>query len=118
MADRVLGDEQLPLCARTRTAFCVASLDGFKGEGTPIAYSFLVRDPDANWVANNLLEGMCAETLHDGFRVHVDRSHGSGELRELLAGNRFPTDGARTLSLTRPDVHGSTRDDRPARSVA
>lgn len=55
-------------------AFRAASLDGFKGKGNPVACSFFVRKPESDWVANNLLDGMRAETMHDGIRVHVDTS--------------------------------------------
>jgi hypothetical protein len=53
-------------------AYRAAGLDGFTGAGAPIATSFLVRDPEARWVANNLLEGMRVETLHGGIRVLVE----------------------------------------------
>lgn len=56
------------------SAFRAASLDGYKGEGAPIACSFFVRDPEARWVCNNLLEGMQVETLHDGIRVRIETS--------------------------------------------
>jgi hypothetical protein len=55
-------------------AYRAASLDGFKGEGEPIACSFFVRDPEAGWVVNNLLGGMRAEALRNGVRVHVATS--------------------------------------------
>jgi proteasome accessory factor C len=48
------------------------SLDGFHGEGgSPTSFSFLVRNPEARWVKNNLLEGMTVEDGGDGVRVHV-----------------------------------------------
>ena len=97
-------DEREPFreCAPSAVAaFCAASLDGFKGEGTPIAYSFLVRDPDANWVANNLLEGMRAETLHDGIRVHVETSAILRLARFVvsLGGAAQPEDAALTAAV-------------------
>lgn len=55
-------------------SYRASSLDGYKGAGEPIAYSFFVRDPDAGWVANNVLEGMRVETVHGGIRIHVETS--------------------------------------------
>ncbi len=55
-------------------AFRAASLDGYKGEGRPVAYSFFVRAPESNWVPNNLLDGMRVETLPGGIRVNIETS--------------------------------------------
>jgi len=60
--------------ASSVAAFRAASLDGFKGAGPTSTCSFLVRAPESRWVANNLLDGMRAETLPDGLRVHVQTS--------------------------------------------
>jgi predicted DNA-binding transcriptional regulator YafY len=54
--------------------FRAQSLDGFKGDGPTATRSFFVREPECRWVANNLLEGMRAETLSDGIRVHAETS--------------------------------------------
>jgi predicted DNA-binding transcriptional regulator YafY len=54
--------------------FRAASIDGFKGAGSPVVCSFVVRDPESRWVANNLLEGMSVENLHDGIRVNIETS--------------------------------------------
>jgi predicted DNA-binding transcriptional regulator YafY len=70
-------DDQEPYreCApSTLAAFREASLDGYKGAGLPIMCSFIVRDPESRWVANNLLEGMSVENLHDGIRVNIETS--------------------------------------------
>jgi hypothetical protein len=56
------------------SGFRATSVDGYKGEGTPIDCSFFVRDPDSRWVAQNLLEGMQPESLHGGVRVRVTTS--------------------------------------------
>jgi predicted DNA-binding transcriptional regulator YafY len=62
-------------CAIERVeAFRRSSLDGFKGEGAPLACSFFVREPEASWVANNLLEGMTADVQRGGIRVSLDTS--------------------------------------------
>lgn len=55
-------------------AFRAASLDGFKGDGPPVEYSFFVREPEASWVANNLLEGMRVESRHGGICVSIKTS--------------------------------------------
>lgn len=55
-------------------AYRAASLDGFKGAGPAIACSFLVREPECVWVANNLLEGMHSESVQGGMRVTVETS--------------------------------------------
>ncbi len=54
--------------------FRAASLDGYKGSGAPVLCSFFVREPDASWVQNNLIEGMRVETLHGGIRVSIETS--------------------------------------------
>jgi len=33
-----------------------------------------VREPESNWVANSLLEGMRVESLHHGIRVTIETS--------------------------------------------
>jgi predicted DNA-binding transcriptional regulator YafY len=55
-------------------AYVKASLDGFNEGGTPATFSFVVRNPEARWVKNNLLGGMQAEPAGDGIRVTF---HGS-----------------------------------------
>ena len=52
-------------------AYLKASLDGFHGDGAAQLVTFLVRNPDARWVKNNLLPGMKAETTSDGIRIPV-----------------------------------------------
>ena len=52
-------------------AYLRASLDGFRGDGAAQLVSFLVRDPDARWVKNNLLPGMKAEPVTEGVRISV-----------------------------------------------
>ncbi len=52
-------------------AYLSASIDGFHGEGAAQRLAFVVRNPDARWVKNNLLVGMSAETEGDGIRVTV-----------------------------------------------
>jgi predicted DNA-binding transcriptional regulator YafY len=51
-----------------------ASLDGFHEGGPPVKHVFFVRDPDARWVARNLLEGMRCEEVPGGIRVTVETS--------------------------------------------
>jgi len=53
-------------------AYDKASLDGFNEGGSPRSFSFLVRNPEARWVKNNLLTGMRAETLTDGERITIE----------------------------------------------
>jgi predicted DNA-binding transcriptional regulator YafY len=50
-------------------AYCRASLDGFNEGGAPVPVSFRVRNPEARWVRNNLLEGVTTEELEDGVRI-------------------------------------------------
>lgn len=47
------------------------SVDGYFEQGPARAISFLVRDPEARWVAKNLLEGMTHEVLARGIRVRA-----------------------------------------------
>lgn len=52
--------------------FRQASLDGYRGTGPAVPCSFFVREPESSWVANNVLEGMRVDSLHDGIRVSVE----------------------------------------------
>ena len=52
-------------------AYLQRSVDGFHGEGTAQHLSFLVHNPDARWVKNNLPLGMKAEPVSEGIRVLV-----------------------------------------------
>ncbi|HEY2517063.1 MAG TPA: WYL domain-containing protein [Polyangiaceae bacterium] len=52
-------------------AYLKASVDGFHGDGAAQPLTFLVRNPDARWVKNNLPPGMKAEPTSDGVRVSV-----------------------------------------------
>ena len=52
-------------------AYLQRSVDGFHGEGAVQHLSFLVSNPDARWVKNNLPLGMKAEPVGDGIRVSV-----------------------------------------------
>jgi predicted DNA-binding transcriptional regulator YafY len=72
---RADGQEPFRACAPAAIDdFRRASLDGYRGLGAALSCSFFVREPEASWVANNLLEGMTAETLAGGVRVTVDTS--------------------------------------------
>ncbi len=51
-----------------------ASLDGFRHERAPSTEAFFVSDPDARWVARNLLEGMESVAVPGGIRVTVETS--------------------------------------------
>lgn len=51
-----------------------ASIDGFHGGGPPVKLTFFVSDPDARWVARNLLDGMVCEEVPGGIRVSLETS--------------------------------------------
>lgn len=51
-----------------------ASLDGFHDGGPPTKQTFFVSDPDAAWVARNLMEGMECEEVPGGIRVTLETS--------------------------------------------
>lgn len=51
-----------------------SSLDGFNAGGPVRELSFFVRNPEARWVKNNLLENMRAESAGDGTRIVVATS--------------------------------------------
>ncbi len=51
-----------------------ASLDGFHEGGPPVKHVFFVADPDARWVARNLMEGMQFEEAPGGIRVTIETS--------------------------------------------
>lgn len=47
------------------------TLDGFHGGRSAVRHVFFVREPEARWVARNLLEGMECEEEAGGIRVTV-----------------------------------------------
>lgn len=55
-------------------AYLRASLDGFHDGGSPVAHAFFVSDPEARWVARNLLEEMRSEEVPGGIRVVAETS--------------------------------------------
>lgn len=66
------GEPFRPTTPGALAAFRGASLDGYRGEGAPVACAFFVRAPESNWVVNNLLEGMRPESQHGGTRVTIE----------------------------------------------
>jgi len=52
-------------------AFLAESLDGFHEGGAAQTLVFIVREPEARWVARNLMPGMRAEDRNQGIRVTV-----------------------------------------------
>jgi predicted DNA-binding transcriptional regulator YafY len=69
---RLDGDEAFRASDDTAVdAYLKASVDGFHGDGAAQSLVFVVRNPDARWVKNNLLPGMKAEATSDGIRVAV-----------------------------------------------
>ncbi len=55
-------------------AYLRASLDGFHDAGQPAKHEFFVSDPEARWVARNLLEEMHADEVPGGIRVSLETS--------------------------------------------
>jgi predicted DNA-binding transcriptional regulator YafY len=51
-----------------------ASLDGFHEGGAPVKHVFFVADPDARWVARNLMEEMQFEEVPGGIQVTIETS--------------------------------------------
>ncbi len=51
-----------------------ASLDGFHEGGPPVKHVFFVTDPDARWVARNLMEEMQFEEVPGGIQVTIETS--------------------------------------------
>jgi predicted DNA-binding transcriptional regulator YafY len=51
-----------------------ASLDGFHEGGPPVRHVFFVADPDARWVARNLMEEMLFEETPGGIQVTIETS--------------------------------------------
>jgi predicted DNA-binding transcriptional regulator YafY len=51
-----------------------ASLDGFHEGAAPRTHAFFVSDPDARWVARNLIDEMQCEEVAGGIRVSIETS--------------------------------------------
>jgi predicted DNA-binding transcriptional regulator YafY len=60
--------------SKTIDAHLRASLDGFHEGGPPAKHAFFVSDPDARWVARNLMDGMEPEEVPGGIRVTLETS--------------------------------------------
>ena len=65
--------------------FQAESLDGFHSPGPAEPLAFFVRDPEARWVARNLLEGMRTEEETGGMRVLVDTTAAIRVARYVVA---------------------------------
>jgi len=63
-----------PADAKRVDAHVRASLDGFHEGGAPTTHVFFVQNPEARWVARNLMEEMHAEEVPNGIRVTVETS--------------------------------------------
>jgi predicted DNA-binding transcriptional regulator YafY len=63
-----------PADPKTVDAHLRASIDGFHGGGPAVKHAFFVSDPDARWVARNLLDGMDCEEVPGGIRVSLETS--------------------------------------------
>jgi predicted DNA-binding transcriptional regulator YafY len=66
-------------------AYRSASVDGFNDGGAPMPVSFRVRNPEARWVRNNLLEGMQREDLNEGVRI-IAHTTAIGRLARFVIG--------------------------------
>ena len=66
-------------------AFIAESLDGFHEGGPAQKVAFFVREPEARWVARNLMSGMKSEDRADGIRVTVKTSSLGRVARGALA---------------------------------
>jgi predicted DNA-binding transcriptional regulator YafY len=65
--------------------FQAESLDGFHAPGPAEPLAFFVRDPEARWVARNLLDGMRTEEESGGMRVLVDTTAAIRVARYVVA---------------------------------
>jgi predicted DNA-binding transcriptional regulator YafY len=74
-----------PADERAIDAYLGASVDGFNDGGAPMPVSFRVRNPEARWVRNNLLEGMRIEERNDGVRI-VAHTTAIGRLARFVIG--------------------------------
>ncbi len=57
--------------AKAIDTFHRASIDGFNAGGAVAELSFVVREPEARWVQNNLLATMKVQTIPNGGRIRV-----------------------------------------------
>ena len=81
-------DEREPYRAADEAAldaYQKGSLDGFHEGGAARPFAFVVRNPEARWVKNNLLDGMTAEAHGDGVRVTVSTT-ALGRLARFVVG--------------------------------
>jgi predicted DNA-binding transcriptional regulator YafY len=74
-----------PVDERAIDAYVSTSVDGFNDGGAPMPVSFRVRNPEARWVRNNLLEGMQIEERNDGVRI-IARTTAIGRIARFVIG--------------------------------
>lgn len=65
--------------------FLRASLDGFHTGGTPRKHEFFVREPEARWVARNMIDDMQATEVAGGIHVAVETA-ALGRLARYVVG--------------------------------
>lgn len=104
------------------SAFLKESIGGFRGDGDPIACAFVVREPEARWVALNLPSGMAIdpdEHVIDGVRVRCSTPSLLRVARFVVglgAAARAETPGL--VACVREIAHGALDDVGAPRPVA
>ena len=90
-----------------------ASLDGFHEGGAPTKHAFFVSDPDARWVARNLMDGMECEEVPGGIRVTLETSAPKRLARFVVglggAAKPLTADLARDVSALAEGAIGASR---------
>ncbi len=82
------------------------SVDGYQGEGAVIECAFVVRDPEARWVARNLLSGMrvdADDAVAGGIRVRCSTP-------AVLRVARFVVGLGEAVRVETPDLAACVRD--------
>lgn len=74
-----------PAAAEAVERFLRASLDGFHTGGPSRKHEFFVRDPEARWVARNMMDGMQATEVAGGIHVSVETA-ALGRLARYVVG--------------------------------
>ncbi len=90
--------------------FCADSIDGFRGATETEEHAFFVRNPEARWVAKNLLAPMRAVDAPDGITVSVTTAGAMRVARFVVGlGGAARAESARLRTLVEELARGALR---------
>ena len=116
------ADRETPFCVANDEVirrFCADSIDGFRGSTGAEEHAFSVRDPEARWVAKNLLVPMRAEQMTEGIIVRVATAGAMRVARYVVGlGGAARAETTRLHMLVEELAKGALRHSAKPRTIA